>query len=81
MVTFGGSCGHFKNDIMLAAFHKYVLSKRVLSSVFGFNNKSTVNLYTVERANGVKRSLVVARSENVNGFLQKPLFHQGVKSL
>ena len=77
MVTFGGSCGHLKNDVVLAAFHKHVLSKRVLSSAFGFNNKSTVNLYIVERANGVKRSVVVARSENGNGFLEKPLFHQG----
>lgn len=77
MVTFGGNCGHLKNDVALAAFHKHVSSKRVLSSVFGFNNKSTVDLCIVERANGVKRSLVVARSENGNGFLEKPLFHQG----
>lgn len=31
--TLGGNYGHLKNDIMLAAFHKHVLSKHVRSSV------------------------------------------------
>ena len=76
MVTFGGNCGHLKNDVALAAFHKHISSKRVLSSVFGFNNKSTVDLCIVERANGVKGAWLLP-SENGNGFLEKPLFHQG----
>lgn len=62
---------------MLAVFHQHVLSKHILSSVSGFDRKSTVNSYTVGRANDAKRSLVVARCENGIGFLKEPLFHQG----
>lgn len=39
---------------MLAVFHNHILSKRVLSSALEFNNKSTLNLYIVERMKGVK---------------------------
>lgn len=74
--SFGRSCDHLKRDMMLAAFHKHVLSKCVLSSVFGFNSNSTVDLYVVEWENSVKRCLVVARSKNGNDFLRQLLFHQ-----
>lgn len=62
---------------MLAVFHQHVLSKHILSSVFGFDRKSTVNSYIVGRVNDAKRSLVVARCEKGIGFLKEPLFHQG----
>lgn len=38
-----------------------------------------MNLDIVERVNGVKRSLVIARSEDGNDFLKEILFHQGCK--
>lgn len=77
IVHFLENRGHLKRDQKRAVFHQHILNKHILSSVFGFDSKSTGNSYIVGRTDDAKRSLVVARSENRIGFLKEPLFHQG----